>query len=615
MKRISRVPLFGKIGRRLLRWFTIIALIPLIFMGYQGYYFAKQAVRSEVFLHMETVATRQRMQIDHWFEERVSDLEVLAAHPHVVRNCVLLEKSKDASLAHELIGILRSYQRGSTAYENLCIYGMNAQLIACAAESAITDREFGMTALFREVLESSGPVKSPVYLQEGVGPAMHMGTLIRTPAGNPTAIAIILLALSKTLDPIILDTSGLGSTGQAYLVDTAKVMLTPSRFMEHPEPLTHTMDTEGIRRALKGTSGAAVYAGYDGQQVLGAWVFMPEQQWALIAEMDADEAFAPLARLRRNAIIVALVVLVAIIAVVSLISRSISMPIHQLAEASLDVSRGNLDRTVVIRLRDEIGELAERFNHMVHAMKESRDSLQDAYERLVRTQEQLVQSERLAAIGEFVASIVHEIRNPLSAVKMNLRILETKCEKEGIVAEHFQLAKSQTERLESMLSDLLGYSKPIALARRPVVLGEFVDQIVRHVQTQEEELGIHVGTSVHAPAKILHMDPERMNQVVLNVLLNAVQAVERGGDVRLETADAVEGGQPAVEIAVSDNGHGVSPENLERLFEPFFTTRKDGTGLGLPTSKKIVDAHGGVIRVSSRIGEGTEVKIIIPIGK
>jgi len=282
-----------------------------------------------------------------------------------------------------------------------------------------------------------------------------------------------------------------------------------------------------------------------------------------------------------------------------------------LADASLDVSNGNLERAVVVRLHDELGELAERFNQMVHSMKESRDSLQDAYEKLVRTQKQLIQSEKLAAIGEFVASIVHEIRNPLSAVKMNLRILETKCSTHGSVEEHFQLAKSQTERLEKMMTSLLDYAKPITLNRQSVRLEDLLNGVLREAETQSE--GYHVELKFHDASKMISVDSETVHQVLLNVLLNALQASNPGGRIFLKTEDTVWDDMPACLISVKDEGHGIAPENMTRLFEPFFTTHKQGTGLGLPNSKKIIEAHGGTIRVRSQEGEGTDVEIIIPM--
>jgi signal transduction histidine kinase len=572
--------LFGKIGRRLLGWFLLVALIPLLFMGYQGYFFARRAVEREVMRHMETIAKSKQLAIEQWFREQQHDLDILAADP-------LFSSHPVDTVAVK--ALLQSVQIHSSQFAVLSYWADNYAInfpngAAYANEDAWSQPQID-TVAYRV---------SVIYLNSLYGPAVDLTRKLRGSSNHYAGQLFAIVRLSNSLDPIILDTTGLGRTGQAYLVDEKKVMLTPSRFMNHPKPLSHTMDSEGIRNALAGGSGAGVYEGFEGQPVLGAWTYMPQQQWALIAEMNADEAFAPLAALRRDAIIVALITMSAILIVVALISRSISMPIRRLAEASLDVSQGNLDRMVVVNLNDELGELAARFNQMVHSLRDS--------------QRQLVQSERLAAIGELVASVVHEIRNPLSAVKMNLRILESKCATDPITIEHFKLAKSQTDRLEEMLSELLDYSKPIALHKQPVNAQDVIADALAHFKTESQD-GVHVETHFAENLPSLSADRERLVQVLLNLLLNARQAVNGNGRITI-FAEAV---ADAVRISVEDTGHGISEENLKHVFEPFFTTRKSGTGLGLPNARKIVEAHGGQIRVSSIASEGTSVIVDLPL--
>ena len=581
--------LFGRIGFRLLRWFLLIALIPLLFMGYQGYYFAKQAVEREVFLHMEAVAMSKRRAIEQWFRERRDDLQVLATNPQLIA-------SLKAQHIEDVTRVLLAYQAQSLSYAFLCLHDKDGQPLACTmGESPIRMDNPDHQALFSKARRSDVPVLSPIYLQHGIGPGMHVAAVVRDQDSKPLGMLVATLALAHTLNPVILDTTGLGHTGQAYLIDTAKVMLTPSRFMHHPDPLTHKMDSEGIRAALSGQRGTSVYVGFEGQQVMGAWEYMPEQQWALIAEMDADEAFAPLAMLRRNAMIVALITLGAILIVVAFISRSISLPIRHLADASLAVSQGELDRKVVVKLHDELGDLATRFNQMVGSLRDS--------------QRQLVQSERLAAIGELVASVVHEIRNPLSAIKMNLRILEHKCDTSPVISEHFELAKSQMDRLESMLKELLDYSKPVMLDKHPVPVADVVSYAVRHLPGGTGDPGdVKIEVQLADPKQKINVDVGKIEQVFLNLLLNARQAVESNGKIRVSSEKVSEG----VTISVSDTGHGISAENLKHIFEPFFTTRKQGTGLGLSNAKKIVEAHGGQIIIQSEVNRGTDVQVVFP---
>jgi signal transduction histidine kinase len=292
-------------------------------------------------------------------------------------------------------------------------------------------------------------------------------------------------------------------------------------------------------------------------------------------------------------LIVAVLTLGAILVVVAWVSRSISLPIQKMAEASLAVSKGDLDRKVIVDLRDELGELATRFNLMVGSLRES--------------QRQLVQSERLAAIGELVASVVHEIRNPLSAIKMNLRILEHKCETSPAVAEHFELASAQMERLEGMLKDLLDFSKPVRIEKKPIPIGEIVNYAIRHVP---DGMGnVQVEMKIKDPMQKITVDKDKIEQVLLNLLVNSKQATPGGGRITVTSLHTHDG----TVITVTDTGEGISQENLTRLFEPFFTTRKHGTGLGLANAKKIVEAHGGQIRVKSAVNTGTEVEVELPI--
>jgi signal transduction histidine kinase len=606
------VTIFGKIGRRLLAWFIFIALIPLLFMGYQGYFFARRAVQREVFLHMETVAKAKRSALDYWFNERLADMRVLAADPLLV-NCLKYSAGHRLPCFEQVALLLNVFQKQSQSYACACLYDAQGIPIICTKLQQQMFPDFEKSELFYDAVASPEPIFGPIYLDTNIGPGMHLAAAVRDSSGAIVGILVGTLALKNTLNPIILDSTGLGRTGQAYLVDRNKVMLTPSRFMNHPEPLKHTMDSEGIQQALRGVDGAAVYTGFDGRPVLGAWYYLPRYQWALIAEMNADEAFLPLAALRRYALIVALLTLGGIIVVVAWISRSLSAPIRMLAEASLDVSRGNLHRQVNIRRRDELGELADRFNAMIISLRDSRVSLEKAYDELVRTQRQLVQSEKLAAVGALVASVVHEIRNPLSAIKMNLRILEMKCAVDSVTAEHFQLARVQTDRLETMLSELLNYSKPIALNRMPVSLPELIQTTLTNSPTIDAQPPLKISVNTTGQLPLLSLDSERMQQVILNLLINAQQAMPNGGAIDIQIAPSAWEGKASIVIRISDQGCGIAPENLPHVFEPFFTTRKQGTGLGLSNAQKIVEAHGGTLQLRSTVGVGTESRIYLPI--
>ncbi|MBI5060537.1 HAMP domain-containing protein [candidate division KSB1 bacterium] len=587
----------GRIGRRLLLWFLAVALIPLLFMGFQSYRFARAAVEREVFLHMQAVAVSKQRAIEQWFAERLADLRVIASTPEVVR---LMQRRERSPRSHEQVAaVLRTYQRQSGAYVDLCLHDAHGAPVSCTAGDDLRMGKVAPEALIANALAEPLPVMSPIYLNPNYGPSLHLAGAVRDSSGATLGAVVVTLALAQTLDPIILDTTGLGRTGQAYLVDAERVMLTPSRFMNHPAPLTHKMNSEGIQRAIAGGSGASVYPGFDGQQVMGAWGWLPQQQWALIAEMDAAEAFEPLDRLKRDTLLVALITGLVIVLVVWQISRTISQPIRRLAEASAAIAQGELERKVAVDLNDEVGELATRFNQMVASLRDS--------------QRQLVQSERLAAIGEITASIVHEIRNPLSSIKMNLQILEAKAATDQISQEQFAIARQQAERVERLLNELLDYSKPLTLERVPVRLADVINDVARSTLPQLDATGARLKVQVPDSLLTISADRDKLEQALMNLVLNAIQAAKRNGLIAVFARKTESDGRFYAAISVNDDGAGIPAERLSRVFEPFFTTRKQGTGLGLSNAKKIAEAHGGRIEIISAPGEGTEVKLLLPL--
>jgi two-component system, NtrC family, sensor histidine kinase HydH len=238
--------------------------------------------------------------------------------------------------------------------------------------------------------------------------------------------------------------------------------------------------------------------------------------------------------------------------------------------------------------------------------------LRDAYDRLVRTQTQLVQSERLAAIGELAASVVHEVRNPLSAVKMNVSILQKKYGDDPATKEHFDLARAQIERLDAMLEDLLDYSKPVALNLQTVSILELISDARKTADTECKARNVIIESSLPDSNLTIKADRDRLAQVLLNLLLNALQASPEKSKILVRAEEYYSGNESFVRLSISDQGHGITAENLARVFEPFFTTRKHGTGLGLSNSRKIVEAHGGTLTLESKINTGTTATLTLP---
>ncbi|MDP8207340.1 MAG: ATP-binding protein [Candidatus Electryonea clarkiae] len=411
---------------------------------------------------------------------------------------------------------------------------------------------------------------------------------------------------SKTIDIILTDTTSLGYSGEVYLVGSDTTMLTPSRFHHHPQPLTHKMPIPPVLAALTHQTGTMTYEGFLGGEVIGAYSFIPEFDCAIIAEIDIREAFEPLRRIMLNTIITAVIALALMLATALALARTWTRPLERLALASRNIAEGNYSVKVREENRqDEIGTLAVAFNRMVKGLVSSQNELE-------RSHQQLVQSEKLAAIGELVASVVHEMRNPLSAIKMNLRLLERKICDDPLNAEHLQLASGEVNRLESMLSDLLDYSKPLSLVITEVNLYNLTKQSFELLNEKANAKNIRLVLDEYDESIVMPGDEEQLLRALINLISNAIEASEQGEDVKtgLYKTD-----NEQIVINVIDNGCGMNANALERMYETFYTTREEGTGLGMNIVKKIVEAHDGSIDVMSTEGSGTTVRLNFPSGE
>jgi two-component system sensor histidine kinase PilS (NtrC family) len=247
---------------------------------------------------------------------------------------------------------------------------------------------------------------------------------------------------------------------------------------------------------------------------------------------------------------------------------------------------------------------------------------------VVAMEAELRRSERLAAVGKLAAHLAHEVRNPLAAISGSLQILQSCLATGEGDAERDRLmgiVLRETRRLDTLITDFLRYARPSEAKPERVALREFVDEFVEVFQASKPEtvsLGVRVPEGLAA-----WVDAAQLRQVLWNLALNAVQAMPKGGALRLEARAVVpepqearaEGrndleapGKGQVEISVSDSGSGMAPEVLDRILDPFFTTKSGGSGLGLATVHRIVEANHGTLRVESAPGRGSTFRIRLP---
>jgi signal transduction histidine kinase len=287
----------------------------------------------------------------------------------------------------------------------------------------------------------------------------------------------------------------------------------------------------------------------------------------------------------------------------------IQRPLVELQQKIAQVREGDLSAEVSFAGRtDEIGQLGNDFNDMVRQLRESRMEI----ERLHQTQ--MSRAEHLATLGELAAGLAHEIRNPLAGIVGVLDIVARDLPGSSPATEVLREAQEETLRISKILSELLEYARPKPPDFQVVDINQTAEHAVVLARQQVASKPIQIDFVRLAGVQLVRHDSARMQQVLLNLLLNAIQAIAPGtasgreGHIELR----LEAIPQAILLKVSDNGSGIKPEHLANVFRPFFTTKGTGTGLGLSLARSIVELHGGKISVESTRGQGTTFALTLP---
>ena len=290
-------------------------------------------------------------------------------------------------------------------------------------------------------------------------------------------------------------------------------------------------------------------------------------------------------------------VVILLVAIIShFIGKNLANPIKTLVRFTQRVAEGDLDGQCKVKTHDEIGELATAFNQMTQDLRDSRV--------------ELIQAERLATAGKMAASFAHEIRNPLSSMRMVAQMLlrkqEPSEEKQKQSVAHIL---EEIERIDVIVKGLMNFARPASLELAPHNLNHALQSVLNLMEANlnHHQIALIKKFDTNLPANPFDLD--KFKQAFMNIVLNAMDAMPEGGSLTILTLEESD----AIRIDVADTGVGIPPEDLNRLFEPFFTTKSQGTGLGLANAKRVFEQHGGDIQIKSVVGSGTTVSLRIPL--
>ncbi len=333
---------------------------------------------------------------------------------------------------------------------------------------------------------------------------------------------------------------------------------------------------------------------------------------------SVDRAFKPIMQpIERTMVFVAGFAFLAAILISSFVSVGIVTPVEKLANAAENISAGDYELDIDVQSGDEIGKLASKFDEMRQALKqkmaqlnERNLELEDALTRLKEAQEELVRTERLAATGKITAQLSHELNNPIHNIRSCLEAARSKIAASAPGREFIDLAHDEVLRIGNLTRQMLDFYRPYVGSKQRIDLNQVIDDMLKSASSGQNNGKVRVHKMLATERCEVMASPDQLKQVFLNLYLNALDAMPDGGELTVSTYHAAE----KICAAFEDTGCGISPENLDKIFDAFFTTKAqaNGVGLGLSVSYGVVQSHSGNILVESELGKGTKFIVQLP---
>lgn len=324
----------------------------------------------------------------------------------------------------------------------------------------------------------------------------------------------------------------------------------------------------------------------------------------IVAVGSYEDEFYHEANKIKDRILIAVILLSLLVGLLSVVlvfrvSTFITRPITRMIDVIRRVNQGKLDEKVVVEGQDELAEMAAIFNRMTDIIRRNREM-----------EASLSQHTKMASLGILSSGVAHEINNPLGVILGYAGYLEGKMTEDDPNYKYIHEIKRESKRCKKIVQDLLSYARTPRPSLEPVDLNELLEQIADFAANHTDMRGVAIRTEFAPDLPKVLLDGDQMRQVAINLILNAGGAMPDGGTLTIRS-EAVDPGH--IRMVFSDSGCGIPAENLEKIFEPFYTTKERGTGLGLAITRQIIEHHRGEIRITSDQGAGTTVTVTLPV--
>ncbi len=628
---------------RLLLIFLVLSLAPLMAVGWFSLKISKDTIAEMVLQQLRNVAVDKIALMERWLEERQADMTVIAESS--------LLKSMDPELIKPYLDNVR-HQYGM--YRDFTVLSRDGRVVARSRDGRIVPGERDNDIYrVRESLyiseirysprgkESVFYIAAPVFADDG-----HLAGTVYARVGTSSIVFSILNV-------------SLGKTGECYLVDR------DGRFLAHKDPsriLNENITRTGsFQNIFKKRDNKKAYLDYRGIEVLGTSLNVQGTDWYVVVEQDREEAFASARKLEYLISLVVFLSLVSALMLTGIVSRQIIRPIQRLSryagsvseatsrfspDASSDSSpESSPDSTtdpwsfpsadlsfgraaLKVDRNNAIGRLYRSFEEMLVRLKERQSNpeekdilreaaLKETDSKLRKTRLIAERSEKFAAIGRMGAAVAHEIRTPLTSLKLFLESVDDQLQQSSSDQEDFGIAMGQIQRMEKTINRFLDFARPRQLVFAEIDVSDLIEDVLLMVKplANRQECVIEVSAAENLPP--VFGDRQLLAEALINVLVNALEALPDHGTVVIAAMagsfDNAGEKTPCVRVDIRDSGHGISEESISAIFEPFFTTKAAGTGLGLSLVLNTIQSHGGTVEVVSQKNEGTTFSLFLPL--
>lgn len=569
---------------KLMVYFLTFSIVPLTVIGFMAYDSGRRAIEAQTSNYLTTTTVLKEGEIEAWIDEKEREVLLLARSPVVQKNSFRLgTRTKGDPIymrAYEdLLNQLKALVDEDPDFSEVFFLNTGGEIIVSTnKESEGRGELFNFTREFY-----TSPLEKP---------PLTITALVKSEEEKLLGAVSGRVSL-KGMSAIVEEKTTLGRTGEIYLVDKNYFFFSEHRFRGEL-PLKKEVRTRGVEECLGQKSGVALYENYKSIPVIGSYRWMPGRELCIVAEIEQAEAFAPIYALRRAVVLIGSGIALVVLLFVVFLSHSITLPIQKLVSGAEEIGRGNLNHRIELKTGDELSLLASSFNTMVGNLDEA--------------QKRLVQSEKLASLGQMAAGIAHEMNNPLANISLNAQMLLREAKEGGPGIHRLRVIDENVDAAARIVRDLLDFSRETKLRLTPVDINALITKAMDSVK--QHLSGIEVVKNFGDLPEI-SADSAQLRQVFTNIITNACQAMPGGGRLTVTTRATKDN----VEIKFTDTGVGIPKENLGKIFDPFFTTREvgKGTGLGLSISYGIIQKHRGKIEAESEIGRGSTFTIKLPI--